>query len=201
MAVFRRFCSYSPTNEVHVVDSQWTSHEKQLELNLTRHDMHRVRVTGDGNCLFYAFAHGLIRQMQVDPHRFGYHLEHIYQLSANNIHPSDFANRLRQICVAQWISQEQSYSPFVDQQHLSFRDEVSKLSHNGVCDSALGDIIPLTIANTFNIRIIIFTSLSRLPRIDVQPENSTNASVRSLKIIFLAYNQHGLGHYDAAYPR
>jgi len=77
------------------------------------------------------------------------------------------------------------------------------LQKNGVSESTLGDIVPLTIANTLNVNITIFTSLSDLPRIDVEPEYAGNSSLplSTRKTIYLAYNQHGLGHYDAAYPR
>jgi hypothetical protein len=75
------------------------------------------------------------------------------------------------------------------------------ITKNGVSDSILGDIVPLTIANTLNVKITIFTSVLDLPRIDVKPERKNASLLSTRKTIYLAYNQYGVGHYDAAYPR
>jgi hypothetical protein len=187
-------CS-SRRNEVHNSDEEFSQHEQQLNQNLNDYNFQRLQVKGDGNCLFYALAQGLIHEMKMDPYRFAVQLE-TYGLYIN-YRLTDFANRLRQICIEQWRLYEQFYSQFVDTQRTSFSKEVKKFSKTGVSDSILGDIVPLTISNAFNIKIVIFTSVSNLSRIDIKP---TNPDTIPQKIIFLAYNQHGIGHYDAAYP-
>lgn len=194
---------FSRSNHHQVVDQSaddFLYHEEQLNRNLTKHNIVRLPVKGDGNCLFYAFTEGLIYEMKVDPTEFGYELRQYFRLP-NNFRSVDFADRLRQLCVDQWRLHEDYYSQFVDKEKVSFLKEVKKFSKNGVSDSILGDIVPLTIANALDINIIIFTSVSDLPRIDVKPERRTNSSSIKRKTIYLAYNQSGLGHYDAAYPR
>ena len=192
-----RFCSCQ--NEVHDSDDEYFHHEQVLNCNLADHDIQRLQVKGDGNCLFYALAEGLIYEMKKDPYRFAAQLQ-AFSLSSD-FRLVDFADALRQICVDQWRSNEQFYSQFVDSGKVSFLKEVKKFSKNGVSDSTLGDIVPLTISNAFSIQIVIFTSVSNLSRIDVKPTNGNNSSVVPQKVIYLAYNQYGTGHYDAAYPR
>ena len=195
MKFYNPFRSCSRPIEVNSCDDELIIHEQILNSNLVNHGMQRLKVKGDGNCLFYALAQGLIHEMRIDPNRFAYQLD-AFGLSSD-IRLSDFANRLRNICVEQWKFNGQFYSQFVDTQKTSFNKEVKKFSKNGVSDSTLGDIVPLTISNTFNIQILIFTSVSNLSQIDVKP---TNGSLPQ-KVIYLAYNQCGMGHYDAAYPR
>ncbi|CAF0841472.1 unnamed protein product [Rotaria sp. Silwood1] len=198
MKLYNPFRLCSRDNDVHNSDDEFLFHEQELNSNLNNHNIQRLQVKGDGNCLFYALAEGLIYEMKMDPDRFRLQLE-AFGLSLD-FRLVDFANRLRQICVNEWKLNEQFYSQFVDTHKVSFLKEVKKFSKNGVSDSTLGDIVPLTISNTFNIKIIIFTSVSNLSRIEIKPANGNNASLPQ-KTIFLAYNQYGIGHYDAAYPR
>jgi hypothetical protein len=199
MKSYNPFCLCSRSNEVQNSDDEFLFHEQQLNHNLADYGIQRLQVKGDGNCLFYALAEGLIYEMKMDPNRFALQLQ-TFGLSIN-FRLIDFANRLRQICIEQWKLNEQFYSQFVDTQNISFLKEVKKFSKTGVSDSTLGDIVPLTISNTFNIKILIFTSVSNLSRIDIKPTNGINSSLLPEKRIYLAYNQYGIGHYDAAYPR
>jgi hypothetical protein len=199
MKSYNPFCLCSRPNEVQNSDEEFFIHEQQLNRNLADYGIQRIQVKGDGNCLFYALSEGLIYEMKMDPDNFNLQLQ-TFGLSTN-FRLIDFANRLRQICVEQWKLNEEFYSQFVDTHNISFLKEVKKFSKTGVSDSTLGDIVPLTISNTFNIKIIIFTSVSNLSRIDIKPTNGNNSLLLPEKIIYLAYNQYGIGHYDAAYPR
>jgi hypothetical protein len=181
-------------------DAEYYFHEEQLNQNLSKHDIVRLPVKGDGNCLFYALAEGLMYEMKADPNEFDFQMRQLFRLPIH-FRFVDFADRLRQICVDQWRLHEDYYSQFVDQEKVSFLKEVKKFSKNGVSDSILGDIVPLTIANTLNVKITIFTSVLDLPRIDVKPERKNASLLSTRKTIYLAYNQYGVGHYDAAYPR
>ncbi|CAF3105250.1 unnamed protein product [Rotaria sp. Silwood2] len=196
---FRNAFSCSNQQQTNNSDDEYYYHEQQLNHNLSKHDIERLPVKGDGNCLFYALAEGLIYEMKNDPHQFGTQIRRLFRLPTH-FRLVDFADCLRQICVDQWRLHEDYYSQFVDKEKVAFLKEVKKFSKNGVSDSTLGDIVPLTIANTLNINITIFTSVSNLPRIDVKPEHKDNVSLIQ-KTIYLAYNQYGVGHYDAAYPR
>ena len=180
-------------------DDEFFHHEQQLNRNLADHGIQRLPVKGDGNCLFYALAEGLMHEMNVDPNGFGLDLRQLLLLP-RHLRLVDFADRLRRLCVDQWRTNEDYYSQFVDREKVAFLKEVKKFSKNGVSDSTLGDIVPLTIANSLNIHITIFTSVSNLRRLDVKSEHRTSSSFQR-KTIYLAYNQHGVGHYDAAYPR
>ncbi|UJR16185.1 hypothetical protein I4U23_003095 [Adineta vaga] len=199
MKFFNPFCSCSHRNQIQQSTEDFQFHEQQLNWNLTDHNIQRLHVDGDGNCLFYALAEGLIHEMTNDPYQFAMHL----QTFGLKIHSGlvDFAKTLRQICVTQWKLNEQYYSQFVNTERISFLKEVKNFSKTGVSDSSLGDIVPLTIANVLNIKIVIFTSVSNLSRIDIKPENGMHSDSSSQKTIYLAYNQYGSGHYDAAHPR
>ena len=178
-------------------DDEYLYHEQQLQHNLSSHGFQRLPVKGDGNCLFYALAEGLMYEMNAEPHEFGPALRQALHLPGRSVRLSEFADRLRQFCVDQWRVNEDYYSEFVDQEKVSFLKEVKKFSKNGVSESILGDIVPLTIANALDLHITIFTSVSDLPRIDVKSERKQSLPH---KTIYLAYNQYGSGHYDAAYP-
>ncbi|CAF0911243.1 unnamed protein product [Rotaria sp. Silwood1] len=197
---FRNAFSCSNQQQTNNSDDEYRYHEQQLNHNLAKHDIERLPVKGDGNCLFYALAEGLMYEMKIDPHDFGLQMHRLFRLPTQ-FRLVDFADCLRQICVDQWRLHEDFYSQFVDKEKVTFLKEVKKFSKNGVSDSTLGDIVPLTIANTLNITITIFTSVSNLPRIDVKPEYKNNLLSLTQKTIYLAYNQYGVGHYDAAYPR
>ncbi len=199
MKSYNPFRSCSHDNQIDKSGDEFLFHEQQLTRNLFDHNIQRLQVNGDGNCLFYALAEGLIYEMKRDPNIFAIELQ-TFGLSLNSRF-IDFANRLRQLCIDQWKTNEPFYSQFVNTERISFLKEVKKFSKTGVSDSTLGDIVPLTISNTLNIKIIIFTSVSDLSRIDIKPTNGDNALLLPQKIIYLAYNQYGLGHYDAAYPR
>ena len=177
----------------------YNDHERQLTFNLDHHRIKRIPVLGDGNCLFYALTYGLIHLIKSDSQSFGYAIGRKFQLY-DHLHPTDFAYRLRQICVQQWKFQKNFYSQFVILHHSSFDDELWQFSQNGVYDSVLGDIVPLTISNIFNVDILIFTSNSHLSRIQVQPMKGYTSSDIPPRSLFLAYNQYNAGHYDAAYP-
>jgi len=198
--LFRNAFSRSNQQPANNSDDEFLYHEQQLNRNLSKYGIERLPVKGDGNCLFYALAEGLMYEMKVDPNEFGLQLRRLFRLPTH-FRLVDFADRLRQICVDQWRLHEDYYSQFVDTEKVAFLKEVKKFSKNGVSDSTLGDIVPLTIANTLMINITIFTSVLDLPRIDVKPEHKTNSISLTRKTIYLAYNQYGLGHYDAAYPR
>ncbi|CAF0810647.1 unnamed protein product [Adineta ricciae] len=198
MKSYSPFCLCSRRNQIQQSTSDFQAHEQQLNFNLSDHNIQRLQVDGDGNCLFYALAEGLLREMKKDPYNFGSYLQSFGVSIQSSL--VSFAKTLRQICVTQWKLNEHYYSQFVDMQHISFAKEMKKFSKTGVSDSILGDIVPLTISNIFNVRITIFTSLSNMPRIDIKPENSTS-SLACRRVIYLAYNQYGAGHYDAAYPR
>ena len=181
-------------------EDEYLYHEEQLNRNLSRNGFQRLPVKGDGNCLFYALAEGLVYEMQVDPNYFGATMRNSLRLP-RNLRLGDFADRLRQLCVEQWRSYEDYYSQFVDQEKVAFLKEVKKFSKNGVSDSILGDIVPLTVANALDIHITIFTSVADLPQINVKSEHKPVTSLGPRKTIYLAYNQFAGGHYDAAYPR
>ncbi|CAF0762984.1 unnamed protein product [Rotaria sordida] len=197
---FRNAFSCSNQQPTNNSDDEYLYHEQQLNQNLSKHGIERLPVKGDGNCLFYALAEGLIYEMKIDPHEFGLQIHRLFRLPIH-FRLVDFADCLRQICVDQWRLHEDYYSQFVDKEKVAFLKEVKKFSKNGVSDSTLGDIVPLTIANTLNVNITIFTSVLNLPRIDVKPEYKNNLLSLTQKTIYLAYNQYGVGHYDAAYPR
>ena len=199
MKSYSPFCFCSRRNEVHDSDHEFYVHEDQLNRNLTHHNIQRLNVKGDGNCLFYALAEGLMYEMEMDPNRFGAHLAS-YGLSSD-FRLNVFANCLRQICIHEWKFNEKFYSQFVNTHKISFHTEVKKFSKSGVSDSILGDVVPLTISNVLKVKITIFTSVSNLSRIDIKPDNVNSCSSTPLKTIYLAYNQYGIGHYDAAYPR
>lgn len=198
MSTWKSFCCCPCGTKIYHSDDEFLRHEEQLNQNLRDYGFQRYGVKGDGNCLFYALAQGLIYEMRKDPNGFAASLG-TFRLFAN-MHLSDFSQRLREICIEQWRLYEQFYNQFVPTPQANFVKEIKKFSKTGVCESALGDIVPLTLSNALNIQIVIFTSVSNLSRIDVKPTYVKTTSLTSLKLIFLAYNQYGFGHYDAAYP-
>ncbi|CAF0796683.1 unnamed protein product [Didymodactylos carnosus] len=185
--VFNRFSN----SQNHLVYDDAQLHERRLNRNLEQYGFSRRPVKGDGNCLFYALTEGIAYEMRVDEN-FAYSIHALMNLPQKT-DMTHFANLLRQLCVDQWRTNQQYYSNFVDKK-VTFLKEVKKFSKNGVSESILGDIVPLTICNALNINVTIFTSVSDLPVIEVKSESPG----KNVKTIYLAYNQHGAGHYDAA---
>ncbi|CAF0868429.1 unnamed protein product [Didymodactylos carnosus] len=190
LKIFSRFISHHN----HLADDDtYQLHDKQLNRNLERRGFIRLPVRGDGNCLFYALAEGILHEMHVDKD-FDYRIQTLMNFTHKRT-IAHIASLLRQLCVDQWKKNQQFYSNFIDQK-VTFLKEVKKFSKNGVSESILGDIVPLTICNALNIHVTIFTSVSDLPLIEVKSDSIFGEGI---KTIYLAYNQNGAGHYDAAY--
>ena len=60
-----------------------------------------------------------------------------------------------------------------------------------------GDLMVLTLANVLGMPITVFTSVQNMPVLCIMP---TSQSVAIEQPLFLAFTQHGAGHYDAVIP-
>ena len=114
-------------------------------------------------------------------------------IDIDKISETELAMKLREIAVKEWQTNAQDYQGFLASS--SVEDEAELFLTSGHFNCALGDLVPLAISNAFGISIILFTSN--------QSHSVINVTPRQLKIsvpIYLAYLQHGDGHYDAVVP-
>lgn len=192
-------CCGSVNSRVVFPHESLLSHDAQLEQNLERFGLRKVPVLADGNCLFYALSYGL-KNLMLNEVEFEREMWRNFHFDAR-VHLSVLAAFLRRVCVENWSSNRLHYMKFVDTERFSFDSEVSKFRENQFFDSVLGDIVPLTIANVFHVRLEIITSSRDLSKVLVEPESGISAYNKSRRTIFLAYNKFLDGHYDGVVPR
>ena len=147
----------------------------------------RCPVLGDGDCLLTASFLQLLRLLHSETL-----LNH---LSCIGLTPttaiSIVISKLRKLIVAEWLENEDYYG--LRNLCLNEQDIIS-YEENGVYGGALGDAMPLALANVLRLPTILFTSIENFPVVVVSPRQQ----VPDAQPLFLAYQQQGPGHYDIA---
>jgi hypothetical protein len=96
---------------------------------------------------------------------------------------------LRELVVNEWIVNQNDYREFF--QDIDLECEIERFRRSGEFAGALGDALPMGMANVLNMPILILTTVHNMPIVSVAPRSSNNPGV-----IWLSYNQQGPGHYD-----
>ena len=143
-------------------------------------------VEGDGNCFFYSASvslHQLFENNEAD-------CTHLYNMGiTTDMSIVDTAQRLRELVVNKWITNQERYQPFVGG---NMEEQANLFLRPGHFMGELGNLMPLAMANLIGSALIIFTSLETMPVLLITP-----SSTSGLPPIYLAFNQFGAGHYDA----
>ncbi|KAL9987456.1 hypothetical protein ACROYT_G001769 [Oculina patagonica] len=144
-------------------------------------------VQGDGDCLLTASFLQLPRLLHSDVL-----LNHLSRIGLTpSTDSSQTVLKLRKLIVAEWLENEDYYG--LRNLCLNEQDIIS-YEENGVSGGALGDAMPLALANVLQLPIVLFTSIENFPVVVVSPRQQ----VPDAQPLYLAYQQQGPGHYDIA---
>ena len=102
----------------------------------------------------------------------------------------DIAQHLRQKTVSEWSNFPDRYQSFLTDTTVA--EESLHFLESGYFNHELENTMPLATANAMGILIVIISSLENQPVFRIDPEDPLTSEP-----IILAYNQYGLGHYDA----
>ena len=157
------------------------AHSDRLEKVLRKKKLKLIPVKGDGNCCFGAVAEAL---KQLPSHI------NLSQLLGCEVHSQmDLCTELRKLAVQEWTTHSEVYQPFLVDKDI--KEEIQKFTQRGFYDSDLGDSIVLALSNALQLPILMFTSIPRIPEMEVLPRSQLDTD--PLKI---AYNQSPPSHYD-----
>ena len=161
-------------------------HRNRLNAVVQSWGFQLVNVEGDGNCFFYSVAMSLHHFLQDNIEDVTIHLGNL-GITADSSN-EDTAQRLRELVVNEWVTNQERYQPFVG---TNIQEEANLYLRSGHFMGGLGNLMPLAMANILGSPLIIFSSLETMPVILITP-----ASTTALPTIHLAFNQFGAGHYD-----
>ncbi len=145
----------------------------------------KINVPEDGNCFFTSVALELNY----------FSKETIEQLGLSQTAPiTELAAKLRSIIVDEWMGpRKHVYEEFVTD-ISQFDSWANSFKQNCFFDCELGNTMPLAMANALGVSFVVFTSQERSSPYYVA------STISSTKVLYLAYNLHGCGHYDACVP-
>ena len=142
----------------------------------------------DGNCFFNALAMNIYANLDSWNHS-------LTRIGANNLEIASLTMKLRQVFVQEITGEHQvAYENFITTD-LDYHEEAIKFLQDGFYASAIGDLMPLAMANVLQAAILIITTNAHSNPMYVTPEAGGIEGT-----IILVYNPSGSGHYDAAVP-
>jgi hypothetical protein len=146
-----------------------------------------VQTNGDGNCFFTSVAFQLQQILSSDECSMEQQLNALRITS--DVALDELSRILRELVVNEWIVNQNDYREFF--QDIDLEREIERFRRSGEFAGALGDALPMGMANVLNMPILILTTVHNMPIVSVAPRSSNNPGV-----IWLSYNQQGPGHYD-----
>ena len=165
------------------------NHESRLSDILKAWNMCRYDVEGDGNCCFTAASLSLTLNWKA------FSNDERSAFAALGLLPSmdveTLAAHLRKLVVDEWLTNASYYQSFMVDS-VQVEQEAVKFLDPGYFYGDLADTMVLSIANSLNVSIIVFSSIQCQPVIVITPR----IQVTKLPLM-LAYTQFGAGHYDA----
>ena len=168
------------------------NHESRLSDILKAWNMCRYDVEGDGNCCFTAASLSLTLNWKA------FSNDERSAFAALGLLPSmdveTLAAHLRKLVVDEWLTNASYYQSFMVDS-VQVEQEAVKFLDPGYFYGDLADTMVLSIANSLNVSIIVFSSIQCQPVIVITPR----IQVTKLPLM-LAYTQFGAGHYDAVMP-
>ena len=166
------FCDYQ---------KQIEGHKERLQKILIENNREIYNIPGDGNCFFNSVCH---------------------QVRCTN--PDLDGSKLRNIICDHLVEQKDSYCLFIElKDDEPFESKIdAELRTSGRWNTALGDLLPLSMANLFQSRVEIFSSKEDSPYYMVAPDKSLpehESRVKhhssSIQLVYTAIP--GQEHYDS----
>ena len=173
----------------------------------TESSLHRVAqawgfdildIPGDGNCFFTSMAFQL-HQLMTDSSQdlspiVRRHFESIGLYGTQSV--PELAIILRRLVVDEWTGVNRNdYQEFLADSDVG--TEARSFLRDGHFSSALGDAMPLAMANVLHVPILILVPNALVPFLSIFPR----FNIGPISSIFLCYNNEGPGHYDALIQR
>ena len=102
---------------------------------------------------------------------------------------------LRKAVVNEWLGENTGdYQSFLTSDQLEEQAQV--FLNSGTFAGDIGDLVVQALTNVLKSPIVVFTSMENVPTIVLTPPHVAIANTQPLHI---AFNAHGLGHYNAAF--
>ena len=101
----------------------------------------------------------------------------------------ELLHTLHELVVNEWILNQNDYRAFFED--IDLKREIERFRRSGEFAGALGNALPMGMANVLSMPVFILTTVHNMPVVSVAPRISNNQGV-----IWLSYNQQGPGHYD-----
>jgi len=163
-----------------------------LDNVLANYNMARIGSAPNGNCFFLSVAHALKNSIISNKSTSNDVIKHLDALGLiNSSDINGICARLRELIVEEWLANSASYSPFLTGSQ-TFEDEAKAFLIDGHFATDLGNSMPLAMANVLGLPIVVFTQMENLPVLPISPRECIQCMP-----IFLAFDQSGVGHYDA----
>ena len=169
------------------------AHVQRLHDVMKSWNFQRLAVPPDGNCLFYSVAENIRSKMDT-----GTNQEVLGRVGVDKWQSvAEMAEILRKLVVDEWLGENSNeYWGFIGTQE-GLERQAKEFLESGEFASDIGDLVIAAISNALKTPIVVFTSVGNMPTLIQYP---TNSQVSDPDPIYLAYLQHGPGHYDAAIP-
>ena len=147
-----------------------------------------VQINGDGNCFFMSVAFQLQQILSSDQCSEKQRLFLNALGITSDVALDELSHTLRELVVNEWILNQNDYRAFF--KDIDLKHEIERF-RSGEFAGALGDALPMGMANVLSMPVLILTTLHNMPVVSVAPRIPSNPGV-----IWLSYNQQGPGHYD-----
>ncbi len=182
-APFSKMMRYQDIMNPNETEDEIQEDKRRLESTLKSWNFILEPVGGDGNCFFVAIALNIL------------HMDNranlMNKLNVNESEPiSTIIQKLRELLVQEWLGPNRCEYDFLCKEE-SYEEEARKFLNDGYYASALGDSMPLAMANALKSNIVIFRSTSAAPVTYISPRENPEY------VMFLAYTASGPGHYDS----
>ncbi|XP_032232654.2 uncharacterized protein LOC116615103 [Nematostella vectensis] len=155
--------------------------------------MTRDPVPGIGNCFYNTVSHGLITTVFpniTSSSDIGKHLSSLGLHGEQGMY--DMAFKLRLLNVNEWLNDLEPYRLFLLNGE-SLEDQANAFLNDGYFNAAIGNIMVPGMANILKMPIVLLSQMQNFPVVPVSPTKGTVISTP----LYLAFDQSGLGHYDA----
>lgn len=179
------YIQYSQVIPIFSTTNEKTVHSERLQQVLASWKFSMINVPEDGNCFFTSVALELTN----------FSKETIEQLGLSLSAPiTELVKKLREIIVEEWIGcRRHLYEDFLEDS-CQFESWANSFKENYFYDCELGNTMPLAMANALGVSFVIFTSHKRSSLYYVTPTSLSS------NVLYLAYNLHDSGHYNACVP-
>ena len=146
-------------------------------------------VAGDGNCCFHALAFTI----QCQRHNIELRLPQLFLdlCIERTASVDDIACQLRRIAVEEWMTHADDYQCFLGDEP-KVTEEAPMFLQQGHFFGPLGNTMVVAISNALGLPVIVFSSASHYPVINIKPREC-----RAPIPLYVAFNQSSAGHYNA----